>query len=65
MSQTSWNVKRSVEALPVLASLVYAAIALDRWVITLVAASAVVVTIVFDLSASSSTRRWYIAGGIG
>ena len=65
MNQRSWSVKRSIEALPVLASLVFQAIALDRWVMTLVVTFALAVVIIFDLYASSSTRRWYIAGGIG
>jgi transglutaminase-like putative cysteine protease len=65
MNQRSWSVKRSIEALPVLASLVFQAIALDRWVMTLAVAFVLAVVVIFDLYASSSTRRWCIAGGIG
>lgn len=67
MNSVSLRTERLYAVLPMLASLVFHAIALDRWGLTLVLMLALAAIVFFNLSAfpSPSLRRWLVAGGAG
>lgn len=65
MNGVSLRSERLYAVLPLLAALVFHAIALDRWAVTAVLIVALVAVFFFDVSVSPSLRRWLFVAGAG
>lgn len=65
MSHVAVKTRRMFEVLPLLAALVFYGISLRCSLFALAVGISVTVFVILDWSASSTTRRWYTAGGIG